>query len=122
MSSPSPPETRTAHNQPVGAAVREIVNLTWDRVDLKRGFITLRALDTKTKTARQIPILPDVRAILQRLAKVRSLATRHVFTYDGQPIRGITRTFKTALREAGIRTSGFTICATVLVPISGGPE
>ena len=61
----------------------EVTGLTWDRVDLKRGFI-LRALDTKTETVRQVPMTPDVKVTLQGLAKVRSLATRHVFTYRGQ--------------------------------------
>jgi integrase len=45
---------------------------------------------------------PDVKVTLQGLAKVRSLATRHVFTYEGQPLRRITLSFQTALRDAGI--------------------
>jgi len=45
---------------------------------------------------------PDVKVTLQGLAKVRSLATRHVFTYGGKPLQRITRSFQTALRDAGI--------------------
>jgi integrase len=93
----------------LGQRFSEIVGLTWDRVDVKRGFITLRSLDTKTKTARQVPLTPDVKVILQRLAKVRSLTTatteavtRHVFTYEGRPLRRVSRSFKTALKDAGI--------------------
>ena len=93
----------------LGQRFSEIVGLTWDRVDVKRGFITLRSLDTKTKTARQVPMTPDVKLTLQRLAKVRSLTTattggalRHVFTYKGQPLQRVSRSFKTALTEAGI--------------------
>jgi integrase len=86
----------------LGQRFGEIVNLTWERVDLKRGFITLRTTDTKTKTARQVPMTPDVKLTLQRLAKVRSLATRHVFTYKGRRIQRISRSFRTALKEAGI--------------------
>lgn len=86
----------------LGQRFGEIVNLTWDRVDLKRGFITLRTVDTKTKSARQVPMTPDVKQTLQRLAKVRSLATRHVFTYKGEPLKRISRSFKTALKNAGI--------------------
>jgi integrase len=86
----------------LGQRFSEIVNLTWERVDMKRGFITLRTLDTKTKTARQVPMTPDVKLALQRLAKVRSLATRHVFTYKGEPLKRISRSFKTALKDAGI--------------------
>ena len=92
----------------LGQRFGEIVGLTWDRVDLKRGFITLRALDTKAKTARQVPMTPDVRKTLQGLAKVRrSLKTRHVFTYAGRPLQRLTRSFKTALKDAGIKDFRF---------------
>jgi integrase len=33
-----------------------ILELTWDRVDLKAGFIRLKDTDTKTDAARSIPI------------------------------------------------------------------
>jgi integrase len=79
-------EAAKGHLKPVlllayqlGQRFGEIVGLTWDRVDLKRGFITLRSQDTKTKKPRQVPMTPDIRMALQRLAKVRSLSTRHVF-------------------------------------------
>jgi integrase len=86
----------------LGQRFSEIVGLTWDRVDLKRGFITLRAIDTKTKRPRQVPTTADVREELQRLAKVRSLTSSHVFLYKGQPIQRISRSFRTALKDASI--------------------
>ena len=102
-------QTAKPHLRPVlltayqlGQRFSEIVGLTWDRVDIKRGFIALRTQDTKTKDARQVPMTPDVRLALQKLAKVRSLATRHVFTYKGEPLKRISRSFRTALKEAGI--------------------
>ena len=91
----------------LGQRFGEITGLTWDRVDLKRGFVTLRALDTKTRKARQVPLTTNVRLMLQRLFKARSLATRHVFTYDGHPLRRVTRTFKTALKDAKIEDFRF---------------
>lgn len=42
----------------LGQRLSEIINLTWDRVDLQRGFITLRAMDTKTKKRRRVPLTP----------------------------------------------------------------
>ena len=52
---------------------------------------------------------PDVKVTLRRLAKVLSLTTaateatfRHVFTYEGRPLQRISRSFKTALKDAGI--------------------
>lgn len=86
----------------LGQRFSEITELTWDRVDLKRGFITLRAIDTKTRAPRQVPMTPDVRMLFQRLAKVRSLVTRHVFLYKQRPLKRISRSFKTALKDAGI--------------------
>lgn len=86
----------------LGQRFGEITNLTWERVDLKRGFITLRAADTKTKSARQVPMTPDVRMLFQQLAKVRSLVSRHVFLYKGRPLKRVSRSFKTALKDAGV--------------------
>lgn len=91
----------------LGQRFSEITGLTWNKVDLKRGFITLRAIDTKSKKPRQIPITPDVRAILQQLAKVRSLSTMHVFTYAGRPLKRVRRSFRAALKDAGIEDFRF---------------
>ena len=37
----------------LGQRFSEIIELTWERVDLRRGFILLRAVDTKAKTAEE---------------------------------------------------------------------
>jgi len=102
-------ETAKPHLKPVlllayhlGQRLSEIVFLTWDRVDLHQGFITLRGIDTKTKKPRRIPMTPAVREALGDLAKVRSLTTNRVFLYKGQPLKRISRTFGTAKRDAGI--------------------
>lgn len=102
-------EVAASHLRPIillayhlGQRLGEIVNLTWDRVDLQRGFITLRAIDTKTKKPRQIPLTPAVRMALSDLSKVRRLHTHHVFLYEDQPIKSIKKAFKTAKRLAGV--------------------
>lgn len=86
----------------LGQRFSEIVQLTWDRVDLRRGFILLRAVDTKTKTRREVPLTPGVRLTLHELAKVRRLETSRVFLYRGKPIQRVSRAFKCALKEAGL--------------------
>lgn len=86
----------------LGQRFGEIIELTWDRVDLQRGFIALRSTDTKTKKPRQVPITPAVRSALVDLSKVRRLNTNHVFLYEGQPIKSIKTAFKTAKKLAGL--------------------
>jgi integrase len=61
-------EAAASHLRPIllvayhlGQRLGEILNLTWDRVDLQQGFITLRAIDTKTKKPRQVAVTPAVR-------------------------------------------------------------
>jgi integrase len=86
----------------LGQRFGEIVQLTWDRVDLQRGFITLRGIDTKTKKPRQVLLTPAVRATLADLARVRRLNTNHVFLYEGQPLKSIKTAFATAKKRAGV--------------------
>ncbi len=102
-------EMAAPHLQPIlllayhlGQRLGEILELTWDRIDLQRGFIALRAIDTKTKKPRQVPVTPAVREILAELAKVRRLHINHVFLYEGKPVKSIKRAFKTAKRLAGV--------------------
>jgi integrase len=45
----------------------EILGLTWDKVDEKKGFIRLSAEDTKTDEGRSIPLSPELRATLAEL-------------------------------------------------------
>ncbi len=47
----------------------EVLNLRWDRVDIKGHFIRLRAEDTKTGQARSIPISEALRDILRALPR-----------------------------------------------------
>jgi len=91
----------------LGPRLGEILNLTWDRVDLHRGFLKLRSVDTKTKEARLIPLTPAVLAGLRDLSKVRSLTCPYVFQYEGKSIKRIKRAFHTAVRKAGIENLRF---------------
>jgi len=74
-----------------GMRAGEIKRLTWDKVDLKAGFIRLTARDTKTNEKRAIPLSPVLREILeevrkeQRDGKVAPIDGR-VFTWRGKPM------------------------------------
>jgi len=80
----------------------EILNLTWDRVDLKAGLIRLKAEDTKTDDARIVPLTADLTALLKDLYKVRYLHEPHVFLIKGKSVQSIKTAFNAACRRAKI--------------------
>jgi len=82
----------------------EILNLRWDRVDLKNQVIRLRPEDTKTNDGRTIPLHPEVLEILR--ATPRHISGI-VFTRDGHPLTDIKKSFKAACRKAGIEDFTF---------------
>lgn len=91
----------------LGPRLSEILKLTWDRVDLNRGFIKLRGVDTKTGEPRLVPMTPPVQEALRNLSKVRSLACAYVFQFDGKAMLRVKRSFHTAVRKAGIENFRF---------------
>lgn len=91
-----------------GMRAGEIRNLTWEKIDLKMGFLRLAAIDTKANEKRAIPLSPALRAILddikkeQREAKVAPIGG-HVFTWGGRAMsEGWKRAFHTACQKAGL--------------------
>jgi len=86
----------------MGQRLGELLNLTWDRVDLQRHMITLRSIDTKTGRPRQVPMTPAVRTVLTDLAKVRVLGHKFVFMYQQEPVKEIRTAFRTACQKAGV--------------------
>lgn len=85
----------------------EIMSLTWDCVDLQRGFLCVLGAKCKTGERRLIPLTPEVRHMLREKSKVHHLGTNHVFLYEGHPIQRVKRSFKTACRNAGIQDLRF---------------
>lgn len=107
-------EAASAHLKPIlqtgyhlGQRLGEILNLSWDRVDLQRGIITLRAVDTKTNRPRQVPMTPPVKAALTDLSKVRDLAHKYVFVYNRNPVKEVRTAFRTACKKAKIENLRF---------------
>lgn len=83
----------------------EILNLTWNKVDLKDRVIRLEAIDTKDKEARNIPISDELYVILRAIP--RSILDSHVFLYKGKPFRDIRTALKRACKKAGIAYGRF---------------
>lgn len=78
----------------------EITNLTWDKVDLKSGFIYLEASDTKEGMPKAVPIASEVGKVLIRLP--RPIHGGHVFLYKGKPIKRFDVSLSKACGSADI--------------------
>lgn len=74
----------------------EILQLTWDEVDLAGAVIRLNPVRSKTRTGRVLPISPPLRNVLERREKLRQPGHNRVFDRDGVPVR----TWRHALRDA----------------------
>jgi integrase len=88
-----------------GMRKSEILNLKWDNVDLKHGFILLDR--TKNNERREIPINDTLRSTLQSIP--RRLDVPYIF-FDpatGKPYQNVKRSFATALRRAKIHDFRF---------------
>jgi len=83
-----------------GMRLDEILSLTWDKLDLKAGFINLDATDTKDREKRSIPILDELKEHLEGIPK--ALHDNHVFLYRGKPIKDIRTGLKKACEKAKV--------------------
>ena len=89
----------------------EILNLTWDKVDMKNGFIHLEAEDTKDKEKRSIPMCDELHKMLTNVT--RHINNPHVFLFRGKPVSDIRRGLVKACEESNIvygrnKKNGFT--------------
>jgi len=83
-----------------GMRKSEIIFLTWDEVDLLKGFVRLRADRTKTKEARAIPLHRRVKAVLSTIP--RGLHTDRVFLKDGIPFQDFKKSYRSACKKCGL--------------------
>jgi len=83
----------------------EILNLTWDKVDLESRFIRLESKDTKDKEPRRVPICDELYEVFQAIP--RAIHDKHVFLYKGQPVGDIRNGLTDACEKAGIQYGRF---------------
>lgn len=83
-----------------GMRLGEIVQLTWDKVDLREGFIRLANQDTKTNNGRSVPLHPRVVETLKRIP--HPIHTTRVFLKSGKPFNEFKNAYNTAKKKAGI--------------------
>ena len=85
-----------------GWRAAEILNLTWDKVDLKQGIITLDPGETKNEEARTIYMDEEVSKEISAVHANRRLGCPFVFHHNGKRIKRFTRAWKTACIKAGL--------------------
>ena len=91
-----------------GGRLGEVLSLRWEDIDLDRGVLYFDQTNTKSGKQREIPISPELSAVLRERRKVRAIggdAREYVFTWRGNRIggRGGVRTaFERARDRAGL--------------------
>ena len=81
----------------------EILSLRWENVNRERNFITVTAVEAKSKRIRRIPINSELRKLFIKLNLTRngnSIVLQNPMT--GQPYHDFQRSWKTLLTTAGI--------------------
>lgn len=86
----------------------EVLPLTWAQVDFAGGFVRLEPGTTKNNEGRAFPLIPELRAILERRLAITRRCERaqgriiaNVFHRYGKPIKSLRRAWKTACEDAG---------------------
>lgn len=101
-----------AHIKPIvatgyysGMRKGEILNLTWDKLDLKGRTIQLDAADTKDDEPRTVPICDELAVVLKTVP--RAIHDDRVFQYRGKPVTDIRKGIKIGCKGAGIKYGRF---------------
>jgi integrase len=87
----------------------EVLPLKWAQVDFAGGFVRLEPGTTKNNEGRAFPLIPELRALLERRQAITRRCERaqariiaHVFHRYGRPIKSLRRAWMTACRKAGL--------------------
>lgn len=83
----------------------EILNLTWDKVDLNQRLIRLEPEDTKDREARDVPICDELFEILRSMPnRIQQAGSSNiVFQFRHKPVFDIRRGLSRACNAAGIK-------------------
>ncbi|MFW6113670.1 MAG: tyrosine-type recombinase/integrase [Actinomycetota bacterium] len=84
-----------------GMRKREVFSLTWDKVNLKAGYIRLEAADTKNEQPRTIYLLGEALAAVRTAHSRRVLGCPLVFHRGGKPVRDFRYVWGKACEASG---------------------
>lgn len=85
-----------------GWRLREVLNLTWNKVDIKQGIIRLDPGETKNEEARTIYLEGELMKEMKTLHGKRNLGCPYVFHHEGRQIKRFTRSWRTACIKVGL--------------------
>ena len=87
----------------------EAFPLRWAQVDWSGGFVRLEPGQAKNRDGRAFPITPALRQVLERrleetrrVERAQSRVVPFVFHRKGQPLRSMSKSWRTACKAAGI--------------------
>jgi integrase len=80
----------------------EAVKLEWSKVDLNDWVVRLTRKNEKTKHPRTLPLVGELREIIENRIKARRPDSSYVFHRNGKPIKSFRRAFKAACVEVGL--------------------
>ncbi len=83
----------------------EILGLQWSAVDFERGIITLNPGATKNKEGRKVPIMGDLREVLEvwwLASKAKYPGVDAVVHFRGKPVKSIKTAWKRACKDSGL--------------------
>lgn len=80
----------------------EILGLTWDRVDLKEGLVSLDPGETKNEEGRTLYLNEELLNEMHNLQSQRHLGCPYVFHRDGLPIKDFRGAWDSACIKAGL--------------------
>lgn len=89
----------------LGCRLGELQNLTWDRVNRQDGYIRLEAIDTKSKTPREIHLDGELRSMIKKLFTSRRVGKpdkeSYVFHRHGKRIKDFRKAWNNACEAIG---------------------
>jgi integrase len=88
-----------------GARMGAILDLTWDRVNLKHGTIDFNP-PGRDKTNKRRTVVPINKRLRGELKKAQEAAlSDHVIEYGGKPVASVKRAIAAAARRSGVQCS-----------------
>jgi len=85
-----------------GARATAICDLTWDRVDLKHGFVDLMPAG-RIKTNKNRPVVKLTKRALAALERAKEAAqTDHVIEFNGKPIKSVKKALQRISERTGV--------------------